>query len=103
MTHENAPELDEPLEIVAVSNPAEAQMIEETLRNNGIACSLQGNVDSNPWPALGDLDEVRILVRHSDAERARELVAAFYTGVDEDELVEEESSPGVNDPMEPGG
>jgi hypothetical protein len=103
MTHENALDLDEPLEIIAVSSPSEAQMIEEALRNNGIECSLQGNVTSNPWPAIGDLDEVRILVRHSDAERAKELVAAFHTPVDRDELVEGESSRGINDPTEPGG
>src|SRR4030095_14518170 len=86
MTHEETSDLDETLEVVAVSDPAEAQMIEETLRNNGIECSLQGNVASNPWPATGDLDEVRILVRHSDVERANELVTAFYTPVDKDEL-----------------
>jgi hypothetical protein len=103
MTHQETPDADEPLEVVAVSGPAEAQMIEETLRTNGIDCSLQGNVDSNPWPATGDLDEVRILVRHSDAERANELLAAFYTPVGKDELVEGDASLGVNDPDEPGG
>jgi len=103
MTHEKTPDANERLEVVAISGPAEAQMIEETLRNNGIECSLQGNVGSNPWPGTSDLDEVRILVRPSDAQRASELVAAFYTPVDKNELVEGESSLGVDDPSEPGG
>jgi len=103
MTHENTPDADERLEVVAVTGPAEAQMIEETLRNNGIECSLQGNVGSNLWPATSDLDEVRIFVRHSDLERANELLVAFYTPVDKGELVEGEPSLGVDDPKEPGG
>jgi hypothetical protein len=97
--HEN----DEDLEIVAVSGPAEAQMIEELLRKNGIDCSLQGNVESNPLPATGDLDEVRVLVRHADVKAAEELVEAFFTPVGKDELVEEESGLGVDDPDEPAG
>jgi hypothetical protein len=103
MNPERTPDADEPLEVVAVSGPAEAQMIEETLRNNGIDCSLQGNVASNPWPAIGDLDEVRVLVKHSDAARANQLVDAFYTPVDKDDLVEGEPGPGDEDPREPGG
>jgi len=103
MTQGKTPDLDEPLEVVAVSGPAEAQMIEETLRKNGIDCSLQGNVGSNPWPGTSDLDEVRILVRRSDVERANELVTGFYTPVDKDELVEGSSTLGVDDPSEPGG
>lgn len=94
---------DEPLEVVAVSGPAEAQMIEEMLKNNGIDCSLQGNVPSNPWPATGDLDEVRVLVRQSDVAGANELLLAFFTPGGKDELPEGESELGVDDPEEPGG
>ena len=96
-------ENDQALEIVAVSGPAEAQMIEELLRKNGIDCSLQGNVESNPLPATGDLDEVRVLVRHADVKAAEELVEAFFTPVGKDELVEEEPGLGVDDPDEPAG
>ena len=103
MTNEKDLQADEPLEIVAVSGPAEAQMIEEMLRNNGIDCSLQGNVSSNPWPATGDLDEVRVLVRQSDVAAANELLLAFFTPVSKDELTEGESDLGVDDPEEPGG
>jgi hypothetical protein len=94
---------DEPLEIVAVSGPAEAQMIEEVLKNNGIECTLQGNVASSPWPGASDLDEVRVLVTREDAERAQELVEAFFTPVAKDELREGDSELGVDDADEPGG
>jgi hypothetical protein len=89
-----------PLEVVAISGPAEAQMIEEMLRKNGIDCSLQGNVPSNPWPATSDLDEVRVLVRHSDVGRALELVDAYFTPVGKDELREGQADLGVEDPDE---
>ena len=103
MTHQETPDANEPLEVVAVSGPAEAQMIVETLRNNGIECYLQGNVASNPLPATGDLDEVRILVKPADVARANELVAAFYTPVEKDELVEGDPGLGVDDDTQPGG
>ena len=103
MTNEKDLHEDEPQKVVAVSGPAEAQMIEEMLKNNGIDCSLQGSVPSNPWPATGALDEVRILVKHSDVGRAEELVDAFFTPVGKDELTEEQSELGVDDPDEPGG
>src|SRR5438552_16795003 len=66
----------EPLEIVAVCGPTEAQMIEEVLNNNGIDCTLQGDVASTPWPGT-DLEEVRVWVKHEDAPRAQELVDGF--------------------------
>src|SRR5947208_4812202 len=69
---------DEPLKMIAVSGPAEAQMIEEMLQNNGIDCTLQGDVVSTPWPTKSDLDEVRIFVRSEDAPGAEELVEAFF-------------------------
>ena len=103
MTNERDLAQDEPLEVVATSGPAEAQMIEEMLRNNGIECMLQGNVPSSPLPAMSDLDEVRVLVRHNDAAVAGELVEAFFTPVGKDELTEEQSELGVDDPDEPGG
>ena len=94
---------DEPLEIVAVSGPAEAQMIEELLRNNGIESTLQGNVSSSPWPTDSDLDEVRVLVRRSDVQQAQELVEGYFTPVAKDELIDGESDLGVDEPDEPGG
>ena len=50
MTDEQDLPNDEPLEMVAVSGPAEAQMIEEILKNNGIDCTLQGDIASATFP-----------------------------------------------------
>src|SRR5437764_11547464 len=94
---------EEPLKMIAVSGPAEAQMIEEMLKNNGIDCTLQGDVVSTPWPTKSDLDEIRVFVNARDASRAEELVQAFFTPVGKDELSEEQSELGVDDPDEPGG
>lgn len=91
------------LEMIATSGPTEAQMIEELLKNNGIDCTLQGNVASNPLPTESDLDEVRIWVKKADAAKAQELVDAFFTPVAKDELTEGDSELGVEDPNEPGG
>ena len=107
MTNEkDLPKKDEPLEMVAVAGPAEAQMIEEILRNNGIECTLQGDVVSTPWPTHSDLDEVRVLVQTTDIARAEELVEAYFTPVakDElDELTEDNAELGVDDADKPGG
>ena len=103
MTIERDPSYDEPLEMVAVAGPAEAQMIEELLKNNGIDCTLQGNVPVSPWPTVSDLDEVRVLVRHSDVAPAQELVDGFFTPVAKDELVDGESELGVDEPGERSG
>jgi hypothetical protein len=93
---------DQPLEIVAVAGPAEAQMIEELLRNNGIASTLQGGV-SAPLPTVSDLDEVRVLVESKDAVRAQELVDSFFTPVPKDELMENRAELGVNDSDDQSG
>src|SRR5262250_852604 len=104
MTNEkDIPNPDEPLEMVAVAGPAEAQMIEEMLKNNGIECTLQGDVVSTPWPTRSDLDEIRIFVKPEDASRAEEFINAFFTPVGRDELQEGESDLGVEDPDKPGG
>ena len=80
-------------------------MIEELLRNNGIYCTLQGNVDSAPWPTGSDLDEVRVWVKPADAANAQELVDAFFTPVSKDELEEGVDELGVEDEDKdkPGG
>jgi hypothetical protein len=94
---------DEPLEMIAVAGPAEAQMMEEILKNNGIDCTLQGNVMSDPWPTGSDLDEVRVLVKKGDSAKAQELVEAFFTPVAKDELEDADSELGVDDADQPGG
>jgi hypothetical protein len=103
MTNENDIPNDEPLDIVAVAGPAEAQMIEEMLKNNGIDCTLQGDVVSTPWPTVSDLDEVRVFVPRHEVARAQELVDAFFTPVAKEELAEGEAELGVENPDEPGG
>jgi hypothetical protein len=94
---------DEPLEMIAVAGPAEAQMIGEMLKNNGIDCVLDGNVLSSPWPTRSDLDEVRVMVRQHDSAHAQELVEAFFTPVAKDELGEGDAELGVDDADEPSG
>jgi hypothetical protein len=103
MTNEEDRPEDEPLEMVAVAGPAEAQMIEEILKNNGIDSTLQGDVVSSPWPTMSDLDEVRVFVKRKDALQAQELIEGFFTPVAKDELTEGEPELGVDDPDEPAG
>jgi putative signal transducing protein len=103
MTNEKDLPEQEPLEVVAVAGPAEAQMIEELLKNNGIDCTLQGDVVSTPWPTVSDLDEVRVFVKRSDAANAQELVEGYFTPVAKDELTEDQSELGVDNPDEPSG
>ena len=103
MTNEEDVLDQEPLEMIKICGPTEAQMIEELLKNNSIDCTLQGDVSSTPWPATGEMDEVRIWVKSKDASRARELLDAYFTPVGKDELAEGESDLGVDDPNEPGG
>jgi hypothetical protein len=99
---EDVPE-EQPLDLVAVAGPAEAQMIGEMLKNNGIESTLQGDVASTTWPTFSDLDEVRVFVKHDDVTRAQELVEGFFTPVGKDELTEGEAELGVDDPDEPSG
>jgi hypothetical protein len=68
----------EPLELVKTCGPTEAEMIQEVLAKNGIECTLQGELAAQTLPAMGDLDEVRIWVKPADANRANELIEAFF-------------------------
>jgi hypothetical protein len=103
MTNEKDLPNEEPMDMVAVAGPAEAQMIEEVLKNNGIGCTLRGDVVSTPFPAGSDLDAVRVFVDHRDYARAQELVDAFFTPVAKDELTEGDVDLGVDNPDEPSG
>jgi putative signal transducing protein len=91
------------LEMIATCGTTEAQMIEELLKNNGIECTLQGNVSANVLPTENDFDEVRIWVKRENAAAAQELVDAFFTPVGKDELEEGSEDLGVENPDEPGG
>jgi len=103
MTNEKDLPNDEPFEMVAVAGPAEAQMMEEMLKNNGIDSTLQGDIMSTTWPGVSDLDEVRVFVKREDAKRAQEIVEGFFTPVAKDELTEGQSELGVDDADEPSG
>ena len=91
------------LEMIATCGANEAPMIEELLKNNGIECTLQGNVSANVLPLENDFDEVRIWVKREDAARAQEFVDAFFTPIGKDELAEGREDLGVENPDEPGG
>ena len=69
---------DEPLRTIRITGPAEAPMIEELLRHNGIDSILQGEISAGTIPAAGYFDEVRVLVPESDQQRAHELIEAFF-------------------------
>src|SRR5262249_15061868 len=103
MRHENTIRDEEPLELVKICGPTEAEMIQEMLKNNGIETTLQGELSALTLPATSDLDEVRIWVRQADVEKAEELLEAFFKPVGKDELKEGEPDLGVDDPDEPGG
>jgi putative signal transducing protein len=103
MAKRNTLRSDDSLELVKICGPTEAEMIQEMLTNNQIESNLQGEAAANTLPATSDLDEVRIWVRREDANRAHELIEAFFTPVGRDELEETDSGLGVDNPDEPGG
>lgn len=68
----------EPLRVVRIEDATSAPMIEELLRNNGIEAVLQGEITATTIPAAGELTEVRVWVKQSDAKRADEIIKAFF-------------------------
>ncbi len=82
---------DEPLKMIRITGPTEAPMIEELLEHNGIDSILQGEASAATIPATGQLNAVRIWVPASNAERAYEIVEAFFD--DESEKLEENEGP----------
>lgn len=74
---------DEPLKLIRITGPTEAPMIEELLRHNGIESIVQGEESASVLPAAGDLTEVRIWVRASDATRSHQLIEAFFDESDD--------------------
>jgi hypothetical protein len=93
----------DPMELIKVCGPTEAEMIAEMLKNNGIECTLQGESSAKALPATSDLDEVRIWVQPQDAAQASTLVEAFFTPVSKDELEDAEPGLGTDDPDEEAG
>lgn len=68
-----------------ISSPAEAGMIAELLRNNGVETILQGaNFASlEPLPMRGGFSEIRLLVRADSLDAARQLYQAFFCADDQ--------------------
>lgn len=91
----------ESLRMVRVTGPQEAPMIEELLGNNGVDVILQGEHSASELPAMGDLNEVRVWVRESQADAARDIIDAFFgdgsgaTDEDDPEADEEEEAEGA--------
>ncbi len=73
------------------SNAAEAGMVDELLRNNGIDTALQGiNFGGlEPLPLAGGYSEIQLLVRGSELDKAQELYDAYF-GTDTVSLKEDE-------------
>jgi hypothetical protein len=91
MTNEQDLPNDQELELLTVSDDAaEAKMIEEMLRNNGIESVLQGDVNS-VLPA-GDLDDIQIFVKPADLGKAAELLDDYFTGEESEETPDESDS-----------
>src|SRR5262249_14695113 len=77
-----------PFELVKISGPAEAEKIKGILEKQGVECTLSGEGAANTPPATRRVDAVRIWVNPEDAERAREIVDAFFNPVEVNELIE---------------
>jgi hypothetical protein len=62
------------------SNAAEAGMVCELLRNNGVTASLQGaNFGAlEPLPLVGGFSEIHLLVPAAEFDRAREIYHAYF-------------------------
>ncbi len=75
---EEAPRPGETTEVVFRAwNDAEAALVAGLLRAAGIRCSSASDIPHSIYPLTVDgLGEVRVLVVHEDAARARELIAA---------------------------
>jgi hypothetical protein len=81
------PEGDPNIELVEVwtaHGEMNAQLIRSVLEGDGIESMIRGeSVRLTHGITVDGLAEVRILVRKSDEERAREVIAAFFEARDE--------------------
>jgi hypothetical protein len=65
---------DEPIEIYTVNNPVIAELIRNALRDEGIACELSGESQGG---FAGVLEEIQVLTKAADAERALAIIHAI--------------------------
>ena len=62
-----------------LSSPAEAEMVNDILRQNGVRAAVQGGSNDAFAPVLSAVSPgVAILVDERDLDRARELYASFF-------------------------
>lgn len=64
-------ESNEPVEVYAALNPAEAEIIRSMLESEGIDAKVAGDMQGG---FTGTLPEVSVVVHADDADRARELI-----------------------------
>ena len=60
--------------IVEYRNTMEADLAKAQLEMEDIECELSGDYDNNVMPALGVMGPVRVMVRESAVDRAREVL-----------------------------
>jgi hypothetical protein len=66
---------NEPTTVYVTTNPAEAEVVRAALDAEGITARTTG---TNQAGLVGALDEVTVVVRASDAERARALIQSIH-------------------------
>jgi hypothetical protein len=64
-------EADEPIQIYSVNNPMIAELIRNALLEEGIACELSGEAQGG---FAGVLNEIQILTKAADADRALAII-----------------------------
>ena len=83
----------EPLAFVELCRPNSypiAQMIKQTMEQNGIAAVVQGGHALSLQPYLAFGGELRVLVDAGQLEFARELYHSFFEGDDDTDYIQEE-------------
>ncbi len=66
------------VEVFGTYSAAEAGMVKELLRQEGIFCALSNELGSGVWGgSLGEESEVKVLVGERDAAKARELIETY--------------------------
>jgi len=91
LTRENSEAGEQDNELVLLANfhtVAEANMVQELLETNGIACVMHGETD--PIGTRSGAEPISLLVEKQDSASASELYEAYFAG---DAVVQEDSRP----------
>lgn len=88
---------DEPVQVYTVNNPLVAELIRNALQAEGIECELSGESQGG---FAGVLDEIQIMTRAADAERARAIIEELDHQHAESSGEEEEGPEGPEGPEE---